>query len=640
VRQGNTAEHIHIYYYLGKGSFDEFRLDLLKNKSNWMKDLFFGDKSEIDNGDANNDNDYSDLLAADPEEAKRIRLQRIAEQQARDKEKNDKVLVNTLQQLASAATHLKSLDAAKAKELETIEDTLVSAQRLLDRQKTDLASNKAFDNPDKKYMDELESKLRISQATVNRLNERKANLDKKYADKKTELESRIKQKSGYLRGKNKNNELPFDAALIDNPENMVVSRDGQILAVGNVYEITGAAENRNFKLATGHQVGPNGSIFKISEVDATRRLFKIDNIIGRANFPNKGGDDWGWYDINLFPQKGFTQVSYSEKEVELKKLLATEWSLRDMVDGKLDKQTLLENIDKVKLENVRVFVFRNLGTGKVEFHESLAAKDPDSYRFIYPEVGSEDFKKEVCVAYLDFVRSEPDYSTTNKVQSTMAVLFGGGYKNIAEAYGKIATEVEVRELASKMWEELVALNRDATASDMYNLFVTSGIWGTIKEEALKLGDNTQTIQDIVYQFKTMTQDALRQKRTDEANAMKLQEEAKAKEALKANPNYKEISPEVEAAFKKLGLTVKYNTESITLPGFKGRAGIGCEPFERLFIQDSVYKGPLYKCKDILKARHQAKFFKDAGYGFNGAWWHVSSNVDISEIYKLIAQGAF
>ena len=83
VRQGNTASNVNVIYYLGKGSFDGYRLETLKRKSTWIKDLFYGENAKADNANAGSDEEMAVMLAADPEEAR----QRIAEQRQRNEQK-------------------------------------------------------------------------------------------------------------------------------------------------------------------------------------------------------------------------------------------------------------------------------------------------------------------------------------------------------------------------------------------------------------------------------------------------------------------------------------------------------------------------------------------------------------------------
>jgi SNF2 family DNA or RNA helicase len=104
VRQGNTASMIHIYYYCGKGSFDAYRLEILKAKSHWMKDLFNGTETTAENANALSQDEMVDMLEADPEAAKKRRLERMAKRQEEEAEKERRRLANQLQMLSPVLT--------------------------------------------------------------------------------------------------------------------------------------------------------------------------------------------------------------------------------------------------------------------------------------------------------------------------------------------------------------------------------------------------------------------------------------------------------------------------------------------------------------------------------------------------------
>ena len=230
VRQGNTAAHINIYYYLGKGSFDIYRLDLLKKKSKWMKELFNGKTETAENANADNADDMMDLLAANPEEAKKRRLEKLEAKKQADKEREDKRLVNQLQILASATKALASIDTDKQDELDKIELKIEEYTEKLARHKEGAV------NADAETLAKLGEKIIIAQRNIDELNKRKVNLDAKYEKKRADLSARTKQISGVLRGTAKNGVLPFDEGLIDKPQDCLISLAGSIVAVGDMYQ--------------------------------------------------------------------------------------------------------------------------------------------------------------------------------------------------------------------------------------------------------------------------------------------------------------------------------------------------------------------------------------------------------------------
>jgi len=103
-RQGNQFNTIMIYYYLGKGSMDLFRYDLIQGKSGWLEDLIAGNP-ETSNPAAQAEltpEDYLVALSADPEKTRRL----IEEKRAGDVEKKNQAIVATANRLLQRASVL------------------------------------------------------------------------------------------------------------------------------------------------------------------------------------------------------------------------------------------------------------------------------------------------------------------------------------------------------------------------------------------------------------------------------------------------------------------------------------------------------------------------------------------------------
>ncbi|MGL5433732.1 MAG: helicase-related protein, partial [Plesiomonas shigelloides] len=57
ARVGASQKKVDVYYYCGKGSFDEYRLDTLKRKAAWINDLFTSNEASMRNADADSADD-------------------------------------------------------------------------------------------------------------------------------------------------------------------------------------------------------------------------------------------------------------------------------------------------------------------------------------------------------------------------------------------------------------------------------------------------------------------------------------------------------------------------------------------------------------------------------------------------------
>jgi hypothetical protein len=625
IRQGNPAEHINVYYYMGRGSFDGFRLDLLQKKSNWMRDLFDAKEATADNANAFNGDDFIDMLEANPEEAKKRRLERLAAKQAERQAREDKVWINTLAQLSNVTYQLNNLDAAKERERVRINDKIDDAQRTIGN----LEYRK--DSIPLEDVDKHQSKLESANQTLASWQQKASNLDADFAGTKANLEAKVQKTAGLLKGRAKKNELPFDPALIDKPDQALVTFGGRIIAVGDCYEAKEDIRNSNGSIR-------EGTIIKITEVDIPKRLFKCETITGWENLKHADGK-YGWHSSDLFTNKVLVQVSYSEKELALKKILTEEMTYQSLIDGTIDLDTFREHLSQIRFSQYGDCVME-IG-GEIVFDS--CETDEKKMSIVYPEIDNEDFRKRVAEKYLEMYRDSSALGLiTRSTKQLMGLIFGSAWHTTILSYGKTATESEVRAVLADAWQAIIKEAQDVLKLDVTNLMVLRDLTGPgnrskMQSKATALGDNVDEIRSIAASFFNTLQEDINAKirdRQDEADRL---DKIKAMEDAKKDPNYKEIPADVDAAFKKLGLTVKYNLTRITLPGFKGRKGEVIEPFGRLFLQDSRGKnGSLFRVKEILKTRYQAKFFSDAGDGFMGAWWHVPGNTDVAELYKLLS----
>ncbi len=220
----------------------------------------------------------------------------------------------------------------------------------------------------------------------------------------------------------------------------------------------------------------------------------------------------------------------------------------------------------------------------------------------------------------------------------MKAIFGTGYDQLAMQYGKTVTQaatvVELERLFQLYLDKDMYGKKLKESGNENILSNLSGYaFGSAFDEAKNLGDNKTDIQSWIYDF-------TRSKRAEYSDKVKAdQQAAKAAEieALKSDPNFKEVPEAVRNAFDQIGIIVKTNMEQVVIPGFKGKGGTPAAPFSKWFIQDKYGKsGKLFRVKEILKARYGASFFQDAGGDFDGAWWHVAVTVDLAEVYKIMA----
>jgi hypothetical protein len=587
IRQGNTAAHINVYYYLGKGSFDVYRLDMLKKKSTWMQELFNGKSETAENANADNADGMMDLLAANPEEAKQRRLAKLEEKKNADKEREDKRLINQLSVLASVAKALSSIDTDKEAEKQKILDKL---QEFSDKL---TGHQEAAVDADAEKRAKLGEKILTVQKNIDDMKTRLKFLDEKYGKKQIDLDSRVKQISGVLRGTAKKGALPFSETLIDKPEQCLVSLSGQIIAIGDMFEDNTVP----------------GRILKVKELDdqGLKKGVSLEDILGGRSFSMT---------IAAVYAK-FTRVSYSESELSEIKLLNKEHEYKDLLA--YDKEFFLKYADRIKYARYSRPLFE-MPDGRLATFSYYSA--PEGAKVLFPEPDNEAWRKRFCMAVL---------KNRDIDESIQRDILGAGYQAIVDSYGSMATEMEILTVCASVYNEWAnSLESGKSATDKWANFLSAGLFTKI-QESLSAFDNRQTIKTVAKQYLTLHDEELRAAKTAESAAAELKE----LEALKLSPDYKEVTDDVKSAFMKIGITVLTNPGNISLSGSKYKSE-NYKPYARWFFQDkNGIGGKLYASKEVLKSRYSAKYFKDEG-NFRGSWWHVSSDSDLKAIFNLIS----
>lgn len=595
VRQGNTAKNIRVYYYLGRGSFDEYRLDLLERKANWIRDLFNGSEERAENANAFNADDYLDMLEADPEAAKQKRLEKLEQKRREEQERERKRLANQLQVLISISTTLSGLEAAKADVFKKSSSKVVELMNKVKQLKTDMAST-----TDDETRIKISEKLVAAQQALNRTGERLAGLDQEFQKKQTDLEARRKQITGYMRGLDKKGQLPFSNNLIDHPETAIVTLAGDVVSVGDTFEHT-----------------KDGTIFRIVEVNVKSKEFKIESITTQW-----GG---GWVRNLVSFLSNHTRVSYSQSELDVMKMLAKEHVYSDLLG--YDKAMYVQYANKFQFKRYGSYMFVT-----VDGQDKLVDRyDPDDHRIIFPEPNDPDFVKRLAIASVLELRSVDAYDA-KYINTFLSGILGEGYNDILNEYRKSATETEILTACATIFKEWSDSQADADTVTTRNRIsrdftvIRGRVVGILSEY-----DNRDEIINKCQSYVQAKADAM----NEQINQEKALAEQRENEALKANPNFKEVSASIKEAFKKIGITVEVNPGNLQYRVSKYKSETA-KPFSRWLFQDSAgMSGRLYKTKEILKARYGAKFFKDEGK-FTGAWWHLPSTYSLDDIFKLLS----
>ncbi|WP_462430670.1 hypothetical protein [Bilophila wadsworthia] len=289
----------------------------------------------------------------------------------------------------------------------------------------------------------------------------------------------------------------------------------------------------------------------------------------------------------------------------------------------------LNHINEIRIRWSVGAVIRIGGELDVVWEGAYSAVPPEGAVPVWPEPENESFKKAVLTRYLERVRSGKSPFCT-----LLEGLFGENYQELAQEYGQRGTDAEILEKCSILWEEYKKDNKLDTATSIARAFreQTYSITRRVLDPICEIYDNARDIERVFKDFFRGTQERAQQEAAEEQR----EAERAANEKLREDPRYKEVPADIAAKFSALGISIRVNREETYIPGFKGIRGVTHEPFSRCFFQDSAgFGGTLYRMKDLLKSRYDAKFTKD-WREHSGAWWHVSSLTDLQEIYELLA----
>jgi hypothetical protein len=622
VRQGNKSSRVRVYYY--QAGFDSYKVQLLNRKASWIKDIMHGKESSAENGGIMGVGDIQVMLSNNPEEAKARILEQQAEKSRKAKEYSDKQSLITLQKLANNTSVLIGLDDAKAKKRASLEEKIPDLERKIARYR-DRGITLPKGDEERKRLGKM---IIDAQAQLDKAKGELGRLDSFYESYKVSIENSLKKDKLTLKAKADREGLPFDKDLIENPGKAAMSPSGKMVCLGDMYEVANVVKSRS-----SYESGTFKAIIKIIGFSDDRKNIELEILTGKlANYAGSSQKTWSIADF--FEKLNPVKVSYSEDEIRLKELLSQDHNYFDLTNGAISKDVFQNHYDEIKWgkysSNGGYLLVLNGGYKFSSYVE-------DGFKVAYPDKDSAIFKKEVCEAYLNEQREGNGYSS-GKV---MGLIFGPRYDDLALEYGKKATEAEVIAELNRLFKEYLDEPaqdgkplKDHSAQEIYDTMCSYYKGGMDRKLRAvdKMADNDDDIRDWKYAFESERKKEYRDKISEEKAAA----ESKRLEGIKNDPNYKEVPEEVKKAFDDLGITVKSNMGELILPAFKGRSE-RIDPFNRWFFQDRAgFSGKIYKIKDILKIRYKAQFFKDAGGAFNGAWWHVPSDVDLSEIYKLIA----
>lgn len=475
ARVGSSHDRVHIWYYCGKGSFDEFRLRTLQRKKDWIREILTSDKAQMDNADAGNMVEMQLLLAANPEERER----RIAEQTekakaaalARAKNRAQQDLNNYIKaQHAGAASlteeqaKIEALQAqaeAAAQALQDIRDQLENLQRkqsdaqaILVDQPDDWSAKYDFSSAER---DIRAKRIALNDASKGDAAARSALLkQQRKVGRLAKAGSEIKRLRPVVKKAIDSGLLDVDHDVIDHGKDILLV-DGKTYKVGQIYNYNTSGEAKYRKI----------SYARITAVDFDAQTADLSGIFS-ANGANDYATGAKGVPVGWLGEPSDITVP----ELDLLKQLQGGIFMRD-VPALLSKDQFARYAKSGQLrlkDEGTVWVDNGLYAAVVlnQRGYSLASgsiyRDPKWYqengdKLVYPDRDSEQLKRAIAIDE----RSKGKYR--DSCSGFLKALFGQDWKTVIAGIGEIAgPDVINAAVAKRMAGPVYAYDKDFRAA--------------------------------------------------------------------------------------------------------------------------------------------------------------------------------
>ena len=394
VRQGNNAAKVDVFYYLGKGSFDQYRLDMLKRKADWLNDLFTGTDSRAENANAGVSDEYAAMLASDPEEFKRRILAQKAEKAQRERDQRN----------LRAAIDLHNLAAAK-RVLSKIEERRAAA----------LAE--AADDADR--------------AAVN----------ERYDGMKRKNERKVKTLTDGLLAQQEADKIDLDAKSLIGSGQYVVDTSGQIIRAGGFYQYS-----RDRSVGDGKAK----IIIEVTEVDPEAKSFKGRLVLGNDYYLEGPLRNNGSASISQLP-RGLREVKMNRQQLAQERMMAKpaiEYADLLNPDYRVGAEWLAE-MQHQKPKGMGAAVVRD-SSGQFALHtESDRKLLPEGMAYVYPDMDSAEFRAVLGGLLVPYINS--GYGSAYHVTALAEKAFGRDWRTAVAEYGKKAGPADIERIIGEVF---------------------------------------------------------------------------------------------------------------------------------------------------------------------------------------------
>ncbi|MBC2622681.1 helicase-related protein [Citrobacter cronae] len=495
ARVGSTQDSVKVHYYCGRGSFDEFRLQTLKRKKDWIREILTSDKAEMENADAGNMVEMQLLLAANPEERERRIAEQVAKAKAAVLERATKRANLDLQNYIKAQ-HASGSDLEKeqqriaylegevertSKHLELvrneIEELLSEREAIKEREVAGTPKSNDSWRPRG-----IERELRIMREQLNVAS--KADVSARSALMKQQrkisrlakAEQNIKQLRPVVLKAIKEGLLKVDPDVIDHGKEILLV-EGKTYKVGQYF---------HFNTATRGGKYDSISYAKIVGLDFDARTANLRGIFS-ANGTSSAPDA-----KNVPVQLLGDPCDVTKSELEVLSELQGGLSIRKAAEllSKDQFYTFLKTGQLVLTDNYSVAYdggeytqqtlnIRSAGYGYGSSDtKSIAWYQQNGHKLVYPDRSDEQLKRAIAIQERQQARF------TNSCQGFLLALYGENYKTVMAGFGEVASADEIAALVAKKVASFSLWSSSRDFNISVNEYIRSGLVRSVELDRL------------------------------------------------------------------------------------------------------------------------------------------------------------
>lgn len=418
----SSAKNVNAYYYCGAGSFDEFRLDTMQRKKDWITDIMTSDVARMTNADASSTEDMQLLLAADPAERERKRREQVEKAEAIAKQKAKQRAEIDLN------NYLKAQHASKGNS-KSVEDTIKALQAKLEHTKAVLTSNNLSAEEVKSqnftvamYSDNITKQERI----LSRMQKSEGLIKRLRPEIKHAIEA------GYL---------DVDPDVVDHGSEYFIAGNKRIYRVGRVYNC------RMFK--STYSGTTDLYLVRLKSINIDTSMVTVDQLWCASV---DAGLNTG---MKLPLSQLDAESDFSDDELAMKTWMHGGLSTREAIQrlNKTQFTQCLKSGDLVLKD--RYVVIRGVGgyemlpmfeTSSYNYQSVLSSSAMNSLKVnadnvVYPDTSDEVLKTKIAERYRE-------NSNIERASEFLMALYGSNYKKVIESYGETASQPFIAEYVS------------------------------------------------------------------------------------------------------------------------------------------------------------------------------------------------